>query len=162
LQEFSTIDNVCLQPEKIVSKYYQSLYSGDLKSVKALMTKESYYMTLEPFGMGLAFKDSAFKMQWDKIEESQDAIHEVEKKISVSLLADNISPHIEIKKIAENGSERKIVYYEEDGEKKKLYFSHEDGLWLIDYFAGCPISPVQESCVSFVKKWFSSLLPFAK
>ncbi len=162
MQEFSTIDNDRLQPEESVSKYYQSLYSGDLKSVKDLMTEESYYMTLEPFGMGLAFKDPVFKMQWDKIEESQDALHEVEKKISVELLADNVSPHIEIKKIEENGSERKIVYYEEDGKKKKLYFSHEDGLWLIDYFAGCPISPIPESYVSSVKKWLSSLLPFAK
>ena len=162
LQEFDIIHSNGLQPEEIVSKYYQALYSGDLKSVKGLMTKESYFMTLEPFGMGLAFKDPAFKTEWDKIEESPDALHDVEKKISVELLSLNLSQHIDIKQIEPNGSERKIVYYEEDGKKKRLYFSNEDDYWLIDYYAGCPVSPEPQSYFSSLKKWASSMLPSFK
>ena len=109
-----TTNEDCLQPEEIVSKYYQAFYSkGDLKSVKNLMTEESYLMALEPFGMGLAFKDPEFKMQWDQIKESRDALYEVEQKISAELLYRNLSHQIDIKEIVANGPEKKIVYYEE-------------------------------------------------
>lgn len=148
-----------LQPEEIVSKYYQSFYSnGDLKSTKDLMTEESYYMALEPFGMGLAFRDPVFKMKWDKIKESQDALQEVEKKISAELLSRNLSHNIDIKQIEPNGSERKIVYYEENGKKKKLYFSKKEGHWLIDFYAGCPVSPKPQSYFSSLKQWIMSIL----
>ena len=158
-----TTNKDCLQPEEIVSKYYQSFYSnGDLKSVKNLMTEESYFMALEPFGMGLAFRDPEFKMKWDQIKESKDALNEVEQKISAELLSKKMSHQINIKQIVPNGSERKIVYYEEDGKKKKLYFSKKDGPWRIDYFAGCPVSPVSESYFSLMKKWLISILPSFK
>ncbi len=58
----------------IASKYYQAFYSGDLKNIKDLMTEESYYMALEPFGLKLSFKDPVFKRKWDKIEESKDVL----------------------------------------------------------------------------------------
>ncbi len=119
-------------------------------------------MTLEPFGMGLAFKDPAFKAEWDKIKESEYSLHEVEKKISAELLSRNLSHQIDIKQIEPNGSERKIVHYEEDGKQKKLYFSKEDGHWLIDYYAGCPVSPESKSYFSSLKKWFTSILPSFK
>ncbi len=38
-----------LQPEEIVSKYYTSVNSGDLESVKSLMTEESYYHDIRIF-----------------------------------------------------------------------------------------------------------------
>ena len=163
MSSMHTSNEASLQPEEIVSKYYQSFYSnGDLKSVKNLMTEESYFMALEPFGMGLAFRDPEFKMKWDQIKENRDALNEVEQKISAELLSRNLSYQIDIKQIVPNGSERKIVYYEEDGKKKRLYFSKKDGSWLIDYFAGCPVPPVPESYFSSMKKWLSSLLSFAK
>lgn len=119
-------------------------------------------MSLEPFGMGLAFKDPAFKVKWDKIKESQDALQEVEKRISAELLSRNLSHQIDIKQIEPNGSERKIVYYEEDGKKKRLYFSKKDGHWLIDYYAGRPVSLVSQSYFSSMKKWVISILPSFK
>ncbi len=152
-----------LQPEEIVNRYYQAFYSnGDLESVKGLMTEESYFMALEPFGLGLIFKDPAFKAEWDKIKESEDSLHEVEKKISAELLSRNLSHQIDIKQIEPNGSERKIVHYEEDGKQKKLYFSKEDDHWLIDYFAGRPVASDPQSYFASAKKWVVSMLPSFK
>ena len=155
-----TNSETSLQPEEIVSKYYQSFYSnGDLESVKNLMTEESYLMALEPFGMALAFKDPEFKIKWDQIKESREALNEVEKKISAELLSKNLSHQIDIKQVEANGSERKIVYYEENSKEKRLYFSKKDAQWRIDYFAGCPVSPVPESYFSSMKKWVLAKLP---
>lgn len=163
MSSMNRTDEDHLQPEEIVSKYYQAFYSnGDLKSVKALMTGESYYITLEPFGMGLAFKDPAFKREWDKIEESADALHEVEQKISAELLSRNLSHKIDIKQVEPNGSERQTVHYEEDGKKRRLYFSKKDGRWLIDYYAGRPVSPVPQGYFSSMKKWVTSIFPSFK
>ena len=151
-----TVNNDCLQPEEIVSRYYQALYSGDLTSVKELMIEESYYMALEPYGFKLSFKDPAFKTVWDQIEESQDALHEVEQKISSELLSRNLSPQIDIKRVEPNGSERKTVYYERDGKKKRIHLSKKDGHWFINYFAGRPIPPVPDSYFTSIKKWIKS------
>jgi len=159
----NTSNEDILQPEEIVSKYYEAFYSnGDLKIVKDLMTEESYYMALEPFGMGLAFRDPVFKLKWDQIKESQDALQEVEKKISVELLSSKLSHQIDIKQVESNGPERKTVYYEEDGKKKRLYFSKKEDHWLIDYFAGRLVPPVPESYFSSMKKWLISMLPSFK
>ena len=157
-----TIHDDCLQPEEIVSRYYLSLHTGDLESVKELMTEESYYMTLEPFAMSFSFTDPEFKSVWEKIEESQDALDEVEKKISAELLSRNLSPQIDIKQVEPNGSERITVRYEKDGKKKKMHFSQEDGKWLINYFAGRPIPPVPDSYFTSMKKWLTSILPSFK
>ena len=157
-----TMYNDCLQPEEIVSRYYQALYSGDLTSVKELMIEESYYMALEPYGFKLSFKDPAFKTVWDQIEESQDALHEVEQKISAELLSRNLSSQIDIKQVEPNGSERITVHYEKDGKKKRMHFSQKEGQWLIDYFAGRPVASDPKSYFSSVKKWVVSMLPSFK
>ena len=163
MSSINRTDEDRLQPEEIVSEYYQAFYSnGDLESVKALMTEESYYMTLEPFGMGLAFKDPAFKREWEKIQESKEALHEAEKRISAELLSRNLSYQIDIIQVEPNGSERQTVYYEEDGKKRRLYFSKKDGCWLIDYYAGRPVSPVPQGYFSSMKKWVTSILPSFK
>ena len=47
-----------LDPSDILNLYYTSLYSGDLCTVKELMTDESYIMTLETFGLRLALTRS--------------------------------------------------------------------------------------------------------
>jgi len=159
ISSINRADEDRLQPEEIVSRYYKTLYSGDLKSLKDIMTEESYYMTLEPTVMGLSFKDPAFKREWEKIQESRDALHVVEKRISAELLSHNLSHQIDIKQVEPNGSERQTVYYEEDGKKRRLYFSKKDGHWLIDYYAGRPVSPVPQSYFSSMKKWVISKLP---
>ncbi|NOR56673.1 MAG: hypothetical protein GQ531_10780 [Sulfurovum sp.] len=148
-----------LQPEEIVGKYYHALYSGDLQSVKKMMTEESYYMTLEPFGLKLSFNDPVFKTQWDKLKESKDALDEVEKKISIELLSRNLSPQIEIKQIEPNGFVRTTVHYSKDGKNKRLYFSKEDGSWRINYFAGRLVS---QSYFALIKNWIISILPTFK
>ena len=151
-----------MQPEEITGKYYHALYSGDLESVKDLMTEESYYMALEPFGFKLSFNDPIFKREWDKIEESQDALHKVEQKISAELLSRNLSPQIDIKEIEPNGLHRMTVHYDEDSKKKRLYFAKENEHWLIDYYAGCPVSPTHQSHFSTIKNWIISILPSFK
>ena len=151
----NTNDNDFLQPEEMVGKYYHALYSGDLQSVKEMMTEESYIMTLEPFSMKLSFNDPVFKTQWGQIEENKDALHEVEKKISVELLSRNLSPQIEIKQIEPIGSERITVHYTKDGKNKKLYFSKESGDWRINYFAGRPVKP---GYFDSIKNWVKSVI----
>ena len=151
-----------LQPEEIVGRYYHALYSGDLQSVKEMMTEESYYMALEPFGMKLSFNDPVFKTQLEQIEESKDALHEVEKKISEELISRNLSPQIEITNTEENGLKRMIVHYTKDGESKKFYFSKEGSDWRINYFAGRPIPPIPEGYFSSIKNWIKSILPSFK
>jgi len=158
----NTDNEHCLEPENIVNKYYQALYSGNLSKVKDLMTEESYLMTLEPFVLKLSFNDPLFKAQWDKREESKDALHEVEQKLSLELLSRNLSPQIEIDQIVPNGLERLTVHYKKDGKHKKLYFSQENGKWFIDYFAGRPVPPVPESYFSRIRKWLLSILPSFK
>jgi len=137
--EYATEDSF-LQPEKIVNKYYKALYGGDLHCVKSLMTWKSYTMMLESFGLRLSLRDLSFKRQLEKIEEDASLLQEVEKKLSSELLLRNRSPEINIQQIEPNGSERKTVSYKEDGKAKKLYFSKKDDCWLIDYYAGRPVS----------------------
>ena len=123
-----------------MDKYYKALYGGDLHCVKDLMTWKSYAMMLESFGLRLSLRDSSFKRQLEKIEEDVSSLREVEQKLSSELLLRNRSPQINIQQVEPNGSGRKTVSYEEDGKAKKLYFSKEDDHWLIDYYAGRPIS----------------------
>jgi len=151
----NTKDNDFLQTEEMVGKYYHALYSGDLKSVKEMMTEESYYMTLEPFGLKLSFNDPVFKAQWDQIEENKDALYEVEKKISAELLSRDLSPQIDIKQTEPIGLERITVHYVKDGKNKKLYFSKESGDWRINYFAGRPVKP---GYFASLKNWVKSIM----
>ena len=155
LNNKNTKDSDYLQPKEMVVKYYHALHGGDLSSVKEMMTEESYYMALEPFSIKLSFNDPVFKTQWDQIEESKDALHEVEKKISEELLSRNLSPQIEIINTEENGLERMIVHYTKDGKNKKLYFSKEGSDWRINYFAGRHVPPGR---FASIKHWIKSIL----
>ena len=126
---------VMLEPSDILNLYYTSLYSGDLCAVKELMTEESYYMTLETFGLRLALRDPKFKAQLKKIKEDEESLTEVENKLSFELISRKMSPVIEIKSTSWNGTKRQTIEYTEDKKMKKLYFSKEDG-WKINYYAG--------------------------
>lgn len=154
--------NRTIEPSKIVSKYYHALYSGDLSTVKDLMVEKSYIMTLESFGLRISFTDAAFKVELKKIEDNKDSLQKVEKILSRELVSKNKTPKIEIIKTEMNGKERQTVNYTEDGEVKKLYFSKENGHWLIDYYAGCPVSPAPQSYFSTIKNWIISILPSFK
>lgn len=125
-----------LEPSDILSLYYTSLYSGDLSTVKELMTPESYTMTLETFGLRLSLKDQEFKAVLKKIKEDEDALTEVENKLSYDLISRKVSPEIDIKSVSWNGEKRQTIDYTEDGKTKKLYFSKEKDGWKINYYAG--------------------------
>lgn len=125
-----------LEPSDILNLYYTSLYSGNLDAVKALMTEESYTMTLETFGLRLALRDPEFKAQLKNIETDEDALAEVENKLSFELISRKMSPTIDIKNTSSNGTNRQTIHYTEDGKDKKLYFSKEENGWKINYYAG--------------------------
>ncbi len=125
-----------LEPSDILNLYYTSLYSGDLSTVKELMTDESYIMTLETFGLRLALRDQEFKSQLKKIEDDVDTLTEVENKLSYDLIDRRNSPKIDIKSVSSNGENRQTIDYTEDGKMKKLYFSKEKDGWKINYYAG--------------------------
>lgn len=125
-----------LEPSDILALYYTSLYSGDFSTVKELMTEESYIMTLETFGLRLALRDQEFKLQLKKIKEDEDALREVENKLSFDLISRKVSPEIDIKSVSWNGEKRQTIDYTEDGKMKKLYFSKEKNGWKINYYAG--------------------------
>ena len=127
---------VMLEPSNILNLYYSSLYSGDLCAVKELMTEESYMMTLETFGLRLALRDPEFKAQLKKIKEDEEALEEVENKLSFELISRKMSPVIEIKSTSLNGTKRQTIDYTEDEKMKKLYFSKEENGWKINYYAG--------------------------
>lgn len=125
-----------LQPKDITALYYRALYSGDLDTVRSLMSPTSYSMTLETFGLRLSLRDPDFKKLLKEREVDPDALTEVESKLSLELISRALSPLIEIRSIQNNGDKRQIIEYEEDGKSKKLYFSKEEEGWKIDYFAG--------------------------
>lgn len=131
--EESTYD---LQPEELVSQYYQALYDGDLKKLKAFMIEKSYYMTLESLGVKRAFKDAMFKNDLENIEEDSVSLEKVEESLSTELLSHRSTVKVEIGKVESNGINRKTVYYTEDGKVKNFYFSKEKDGWKINYYAG--------------------------
>ena len=124
------------EPSEIVSQYYHALYSGDLTTVKDLMTEKSYMMTLESFGLRLSFRDAKFKSLLKEIEDNQTSLEKVEALLSEELVSRNKAPKIEIIKSEPNGSERETVHYTEDEKVKRLYFSKEESAWKINYYAG--------------------------
>ncbi len=125
-----------LDTSDVLNLYYTSLYSGDLCAVKELMTEESYYMTLETFGLRLALRDPEFKAQLKNIKEDADSLADVENKLSFELIARKLSPVIDIKSTSWNGTKRQTIEYTEDEKSKKLYFSKEKDGWKINYYAG--------------------------
>ena len=125
-----------LESSDILALYYTSMYSGDLSTVKELMTEESYIMTLETFGLRLALRNQEFKAQLKKIKEDEGALAEVENKLSFDLISRKVSPEIDIKSVSWNGEKRQVIDYTEDGKMKKLYFSKEKNGWKINYYAG--------------------------
>jgi hypothetical protein len=125
-----------LEPSRMVGLYYEALYGGRLDEVKALMTKESYRITLETFGLRLALTDAAFKQLLKESEEDADALTKVETKLCAELISRKLTPHIEMCSIKYNGAQRQTAEYTEDGKSKKLYFSKEEEGWKIDYYAG--------------------------
>jgi hypothetical protein len=136
MSESRMMPYLLLDPSDILHLYYTSLYGGDLCAVKELMTQESYFMTLETFGLRLSLRDAEFKAQLKKIQEDPDALDEVENKLSIDLISRKRSPKIEILSQKWNGAKRQTIEYTEDKKSKKLYFSKEENGWKINYYAG--------------------------
>ena len=125
-----------MEPEDITLAYYRLLYSGDLVGVKAIMTEDSYMMTVESFGLRLSFEDAQFKAFLKEIRENKDALQKVEGLLSIDLPKRDYHPEIEILDVQKNGDMRQTVNYKEAGKVKKLYFSKEEDGWKINYYAG--------------------------
>lgn len=125
-----------LEPRVITDLYYKSLYSGDLDTVKAFMTEDSYMLTLESFGLRLSFKDEHFKKLLNEIEESTSSLREVETLLSKDLSSREQPDKIEIIDTVVNGDTRQTVNYKEGDKVKKLYFSKESDGWKINFYAG--------------------------
>jgi hypothetical protein len=123
-------------PEKVVQAYYDAMETGALATVKSLMTKESYLMTLESFGLARSFRDPAFKTLLKQAGDDRKALQQVEKAISVDLKARDDVKKIVIGTTQSNGAGRVSVHFEENGRPKKLYLFEIDGQWLLDYKAG--------------------------
>jgi len=116
--------------------YYTALEKGDMKQLKQVMTEESYFMTLESFGLRLSFKDPSFKKALNEIEEDKGALVEVEHKLSHDLQSRGMTTEIKIIRVVYNGSSRQTVHYTKNGKDKILHFSKEQDGWKINYYAG--------------------------
>lgn len=116
--------------------YYHAIATGDLQSLKFLMTPRSYRMILEAFGLKLSFKDREFKKILSQIDENKEALLCVEKRLVKEGDFEKPFPALEIEAVKENGTDRKIVVFKEEGIRKKLYFSYESAGWKINYYAG--------------------------
>ena len=125
-----------VSPEEIVKYYYHAIATGDLQSLKFLMTPKSYFMTLEAFALRLSFKDREFKLLLSQLSKSEEALLSVEKRLLKEGSFKKPFPAIKIETVKENGPERQIVVYREEGITKKLYFSYESTGWKINYYAG--------------------------
>jgi hypothetical protein len=130
------------EPQDIVAAYYQALYTGDLAEVKKLMKRESYFMTLESFGLRLALKDPLFRSQLKEVK-NPETLKEVELKLSAELASRRKNPLIEISAVESNGPGRQSVRFKEDDREKVLYFSKEDEGWKINYYAGRKVSDIE-------------------
>lgn len=119
-----------------LSSYYDALKKGDLKTISALMTRESYLLTLETLGFKRAFKDSGFKTLLKESAESDTAQKEVEIRLGADLAQEAREHRTEVIRFESKGSDRITLHYEEDSRPKKLYFSSSPSGWKIDYKAG--------------------------
>ena len=120
--------------------YYETLNRGDLQAQSTLMTKESYILNLEAFGLKRAFKDSEFKKLLKTISDSEASLRTVETILSSDLQIEAREHKVALVSFESKGPDRVTVHYSEDGHPKKLYFSASDGEWKIDYRAGRQIA----------------------
>lgn len=133
----STIsDQVKTTLEASLYRYYDALKHGDMQTLSALMTRDSYHLTLESLGFKRAFKDPRFKSLLKSIDADAKALKEVESILSADLAAEARDHEIEPIDFESKGTERITLHFKEDGHPKKLYFSSPLGVWTIDYKAG--------------------------
>ncbi len=125
-----------LLPESIVMRYYEAMAAGDLQRVKRHMLPSSYHMTLEAYGLQVAFRQPGFRALLERSEADASALEEVERILAEALRQKKRHPRIVWLETEVTGSDRRTVHYKEDGKTKKLYFSRTDRGWKIDYKAG--------------------------
>lgn len=122
-------------PTEILFLYYKAMSNGNLKTLKKLMTSETYMMTLEIFGLKIAFRDPEFKKLLHQCQKNQSALLKVEKILAKELLESENNHQIEYLETEITGDNRRTVHYKEDNKSKKLYFSKIDS-WKMDLMAG--------------------------
>ena len=133
----STIDKaVQTALTETLRRYYDALKRGDMQLLSALMTEESYLITLEALGFKRAFKEPRFKRLLGTMEKDLHALKEVETILSANLEKESRSHQIEAGGFEPKGVDRITLHYREDGHPKKLYLSSSPGGWKIDYMAG--------------------------
>ena len=129
LSELNTFD-------AILHSYYAAIEYGDMQTLRALMTEQSYIMNIEAFGLKRAFIDARFKTMLAQCKEDTAMLREVEVILCEDLISEASHSTVVLTSVENNGSERKTVLYTENDNNKKLYISHHSGQWLIDYMAG--------------------------
>jgi len=132
----STIsDQVKTTLEAALYRYYDALKNGDMRTLSALMSEDSYRLTIESLGFKRAFRDARFKRLLKSIDEDADALQEVENALSADLAAEAREHEIKPVDFESNGRDRIALRFTEDGHPK-IYFSSPFGVWAIDYKAG--------------------------
>ena len=116
--------------------YYEALNKGDLQAQSALMTKESYIITLGALGFKRAFRMVEFKDLLKKIGSDEASLRTVETVLSNDLAKEAREHEIALVSFDSKGPDRITVRYTEDGYPKKVYFSSSLGEWKINYKAG--------------------------
>ncbi len=121
---------------KLLLTYYDALKTGELQMLSALMTKESYIITLDVLGFKRAFKEPDFKKLLKQIGDDDVSLQEVQSILSADLAKQAKEHEITLLAFDFKGDDRITVRYTEDGHPKKVYFSSASGEWKIDYKAG--------------------------
>lgn len=116
--------------------YYEALEKGDLEAESALMTKETYLITLEALGFKRAFKEPEFKKVLKNIDHDDASLKTVEIVLSADLAKEAREHEVALVSFDPKGPDRVTLRYTEDGHPKKINFSSSEGEWKIDSKAG--------------------------
>jgi len=132
--------NINIETKETLTKallaYYQTLSDGDLTTLAALMTKDSYITLLTALGFKRSFKDPEFRELLKTSSNSDAALSIVEAVLSDDLKQEKQQHRIELLSFEPKGRDRITVNYQEDGHLKKVYFAKHNEQWHIDYNAG--------------------------
>lgn len=119
--------------DAILHRYHTAIEYGDMQALRALMTDESYILSIKAFGLKRALIDPRFKTMLAQCQDNAAVLREVEVVLCEDLISEASNPSIVLTSIEDNGSDRRTVLYTENGNNKKLYLSYHSDEWLIDH-----------------------------
>jgi len=119
--------------DTILHHYHAAIEYGDMQALRALMTDNSYILSIKAFGLKRALIDPRFKTMLVQCQEDATILREVEVVLCEDLISEASHPSIVLTSIEDNGSDRRTVLYTENGNNKKLYLSYHSDEWLIDH-----------------------------